>query len=276
MQRWVAILPLLVLTTAAAVAAQETTTGSIAGRVADAQGLAVPGAAVTIVSPQGSRTLTTDSDGRFFAPFLTPGDYEVKVDLAGFSSLDRQNIPGARRATRRSHALDAGRQRDRSGGGQGRAARDRHVVHDNRCLARQRAPEQRSGRPPIQRRALPRARRQQRRSGRPGQPVDCRRQRPREQLRGRRREHHERRLRRARVVLDRVRVARQRPAVRLHQGSAGARPAATRPSTARPPAASSTSSRRAGRTSCAAASSATTGRTASRARTNRSRRPTAR
>jgi len=92
MQRWVAILPLLVLTTAAAVAAQETTTGSIAGRVADAQGLAVPGAAVTIVSPQGSRTLTTDSDGRFFAPFLTPGDYEVKVNLAGFSSLDRQNI----------------------------------------------------------------------------------------------------------------------------------------------------------------------------------------
>src|SRR6476659_7837992 len=92
MQRWVAILPLLVLTMAAAVAAQETTTGSIAGRVADAQALAVPGAAVTIVSPQGSRTLTTDSDGRFFAPFLTPGDYEVKVDLAGFSSLDRQHI----------------------------------------------------------------------------------------------------------------------------------------------------------------------------------------
>ncbi len=92
MQRWVAILPLLVLTTAAAVAAQETTTGSIAGRVADAQGLVVPGAAVTIVSPQGSRTLTTDSDGRFFAPFLTPGDYEVKVDLAGFSSVNRQHI----------------------------------------------------------------------------------------------------------------------------------------------------------------------------------------
>ena len=44
----------------------------------------MPGATVTIVSPQGSRTLTTDSDGRFFAPFLTPGDYEVKVDLAGF------------------------------------------------------------------------------------------------------------------------------------------------------------------------------------------------
>ena len=67
------------------------------------------------------------------------------------------------------------------------------------AVARQRAPEQRSGRPAIQRRAVPRARRQQRRSGRPGQSVDCRRQRPREQLRRRRREHHQRRLRCARA-----------------------------------------------------------------------------
>jgi hypothetical protein len=60
---------------------QETTTGSIAGRVVDEQNLAVPGA-----------TVTTDSDGRFFAPFLTPGRYEVKVEIAGFRTIDRQNI----------------------------------------------------------------------------------------------------------------------------------------------------------------------------------------
>jgi len=101
MQRWVAILPLLVLTTAAAVAAQETTTGSIAGRVADAQGLAVPGAAVTIVSPQGSRTLTTDSDGRFFAPFLTPGGYEVFVKDAG-PGFDTEAVPQDRLGIRNS------------------------------------------------------------------------------------------------------------------------------------------------------------------------------
>ena len=53
--------------------AQESTTGSIAGRVVDVQNLAVPGASVTIVTPQGRRSFTTDSDGRFFAPFLTPG-----------------------------------------------------------------------------------------------------------------------------------------------------------------------------------------------------------
>jgi hypothetical protein len=81
-----------VLLSAALAGAQETTTGSIAGRVTDAQGLAVPGATVTVVTPQGPRTFTTDSEGAFFAPFLTPGMYEVKVELQGFRTLDRQNV----------------------------------------------------------------------------------------------------------------------------------------------------------------------------------------
>ena len=72
--------------------AQESTTGSIAGRVVDVQNLAVPGASVTLVTPQGRRSFTTDSDGRFFAPFLTPGRYEVLVELQGFRPLDRTNI----------------------------------------------------------------------------------------------------------------------------------------------------------------------------------------
>jgi hypothetical protein len=83
---------LCLLLTAGLVGAQETTTGSIAGRVTDAQGLAVPGATVTVITPQGPKAFTTDSGGVFFAPFLTPGTYEVKVELQGFRSLDRQNI----------------------------------------------------------------------------------------------------------------------------------------------------------------------------------------
>jgi hypothetical protein len=81
-----------VLLTATLAGAQETTTGSIAGRVVDAQGLAVPGATVTVIAPQGPRTFISDADGAFFAPFLTPGRYEVKVELQGFRTLDRQNI----------------------------------------------------------------------------------------------------------------------------------------------------------------------------------------
>ena len=83
---------ILAVTCAVGVNAQETTTGSIAGRVTDAQNLPIPGATVTVISPQGNRTFTTDTEGRFFAPFLTPGQYEVKVELSGFNPVDRPGI----------------------------------------------------------------------------------------------------------------------------------------------------------------------------------------
>jgi hypothetical protein len=73
-------------------AAQETTTGSMAGRAVDAQNLPVPGAAVTIVSAQGRQVFTTADDGRFFAPFLTPGTYDVRVELSGFKPLERTGV----------------------------------------------------------------------------------------------------------------------------------------------------------------------------------------
>jgi hypothetical protein len=86
------ILLFLVLASASLTWAQETTTGSITGRVVDAQNLPVPGAAVTIITPQGRKVFTTDGDGRFFAPFLTPGGYQVRVELQGFRPIDRKNI----------------------------------------------------------------------------------------------------------------------------------------------------------------------------------------
>jgi outer membrane receptor protein involved in Fe transport len=72
--------------------AQETTSGSIGGRVVDDQGLAVPGATVTVTSGQGAKTNVTDADGRFFIPFLTPGIYSVKVELTGFRSVEQSSV----------------------------------------------------------------------------------------------------------------------------------------------------------------------------------------
>jgi hypothetical protein len=83
---------LLIVAGGASVGAQDTTTGSIAGTVVDAQNLPVPGATVDVLSPQGSHSFTTDSSGKFFAPFLVPGQYEVKVTLTGFRSIDRKDI----------------------------------------------------------------------------------------------------------------------------------------------------------------------------------------
>ena len=80
---------LIVFGTAAT--AQETT-GSLQGQVVDPQKLAVPGATVTVTGPQGARTFVTDGEGRWVAPFLTPGPYTVRVELQGFKAAEQLNV----------------------------------------------------------------------------------------------------------------------------------------------------------------------------------------
>ena len=74
--RILAFVAALMVATAGYGWAQETT-GSIAGRVSDPQGLAVPGAMVTVTGERGAQTFTADAEGRFNAPFLTPGTWYV-------------------------------------------------------------------------------------------------------------------------------------------------------------------------------------------------------
>ena len=76
----------------AGLAAAQETTGSLQGQVSDPQGLAVPGATVTVTGPQGARTFVTDAEGRWVAPFLNPGLYTVRVELQGFKASEQQNI----------------------------------------------------------------------------------------------------------------------------------------------------------------------------------------
>jgi len=68
------------------------TTGTISGRIVDAQGLAVPGATVTVTGPQGTRTAVTDSEGRFNVPFLTPGTYTLRAELQGFKTFEQRGV----------------------------------------------------------------------------------------------------------------------------------------------------------------------------------------
>lgn len=66
--------------------------GSISGRVTDAQGGVVPGAAVTARQRQTdvSVSAVTDAGGRFRLPYLRVGDYELTVQLAGFEPARRE------------------------------------------------------------------------------------------------------------------------------------------------------------------------------------------
>lgn len=91
-RRYLFVIAALALTAGESMA-QETTTGSIAGRVIDSQRLALPGATVEVVSGQGTRTFVTDGAGRFVAPFLVPGLHSVRVSFQGLRTVERNGIP---------------------------------------------------------------------------------------------------------------------------------------------------------------------------------------
>lgn len=69
----------------------QSTTGTISGRVTDAQGLPVPGATVTATSPnlQGSRETVTSENGDYILTLLPSGAYSVTFALAGFDPQTR-------------------------------------------------------------------------------------------------------------------------------------------------------------------------------------------
>jgi hypothetical protein len=71
---------------------QEPTTGAIDGLATDPDGRPLAGVTVTITSDQGARTATSDADGRFRFPYLTPGVYGLTAALHGYTTAERQNI----------------------------------------------------------------------------------------------------------------------------------------------------------------------------------------
>ncbi|MSO24137.1 MAG: carboxypeptidase regulatory-like domain-containing protein [Acidobacteria bacterium] len=72
----------------------QSTTGTIEGTVADETGAFVSGANVTLAhqSTGPTRTLSTGTSGRYTAPLLQVGNYDVTVQLAGFTSVTRTGI----------------------------------------------------------------------------------------------------------------------------------------------------------------------------------------
>jgi len=77
---------------AARSAAAQDTTGTITGRIVDAQGLVLPGVTVTATGPQGARSTVTSGEGRFTFAYLTPGPYIVRAELQGFAPIDRRDV----------------------------------------------------------------------------------------------------------------------------------------------------------------------------------------
>ena len=71
-----------------ALAQTATTTGTLRGQVADPSGAVIPQAALTVTSSAGvSKTGTSDAAGQYAITGLTPGQYTVTVQAAGFSNF---------------------------------------------------------------------------------------------------------------------------------------------------------------------------------------------
>ncbi len=95
---WAALLPLLLtLTLPLSLKPQGETTSAILGAVTDQTGAAIPGAAVTLTSPENGmkRAVKTDDAGRFSFPQLKPGLYAVKVEAAGFETRQSGAVAAA-------------------------------------------------------------------------------------------------------------------------------------------------------------------------------------
>jgi hypothetical protein len=75
-------------------AAGQETTGMITGVATDTSGAVLPGVTVTVkFVPTGTiRVFTTNAGGRYTAPLLQPGDYEVTFTLSGFQASTVRGI----------------------------------------------------------------------------------------------------------------------------------------------------------------------------------------
>ena len=85
---------LLTLLTVSFPASPQLTTASLEGMVRDPTGAVISGARVQVTNTATNAAieLTTDSGGRFLAPSLPPGPYEITVQAAGFKKLQRSGI----------------------------------------------------------------------------------------------------------------------------------------------------------------------------------------
>ena len=91
------VLAALMLAVAAPAFAQgggASSTGTIQGRVTDAQGAVLPGVTVTATSPSalGAQTTVTTETGNYRFPAIPPGTYAVTYELTGFTIINREGI----------------------------------------------------------------------------------------------------------------------------------------------------------------------------------------
>jgi hypothetical protein len=85
---------LISIVSAAIPAAGQQGTAEIRGKVTDAQGGVVPGAAIVIRNQNTGmfRETVSNADGSYYVGGVTPGTYEITAELQGFRKYDQRDV----------------------------------------------------------------------------------------------------------------------------------------------------------------------------------------
>jgi hypothetical protein len=88
------VFALLVSASAFAQGGGASSTGTIQGRISDAQGAVLPGVTVTATSPSmpGVQTAVSSETGNYRFPAVPPGTYALSYELSGFSPMKREGV----------------------------------------------------------------------------------------------------------------------------------------------------------------------------------------
>ncbi len=92
MTRKLLVMVLALLGAAGPALAQGQQSGTLGGRLTSSDGLALPGATVSVASGalQGERVTVTDVNGVYSLPGLPPGSYAVTFEMDGLATVERQ------------------------------------------------------------------------------------------------------------------------------------------------------------------------------------------
>ncbi len=83
---------LLLLLSVAVVAQESTVKGNLGGVVSDKTGAVVAKSKVTLTGPTGTRSVTSDNQGRFMFELLVPGSYSVRAEQPGFKAVEVHQV----------------------------------------------------------------------------------------------------------------------------------------------------------------------------------------
>jgi len=89
---WGITIMALLLVSLPVLAQESAVAGNISGVIQDSTGAVLPGAKVVLTGPTGSKTATSENDGKFVFPVLTLGTYSVRVEKQGFRAAELKGV----------------------------------------------------------------------------------------------------------------------------------------------------------------------------------------